>query len=242
MEILYKHTEDVHNLTAPREVAPFLFKIFKPSSILDVGCGLGTWLKAFQDLGVEDIVGVDGAYVNRRQLTISESKFVEHDLKAPLNLNRKFDLVLSLEVAEHLPKNLGHDFVKSLVAHGDIVIFSAAIPGQSGQHHINEQPLSYWMAEFKTFGYSYHDIIRPVFWSNKKVDVWYRQNAVVFVKEGHGMDSTLQKMQSSYVDLVHPELFEFYRKRLERADLLEDGKLGVRLAFRQFYKALINII
>jgi SAM-dependent methyltransferase len=242
LEVLYKHTEDVHNFNAPHEVAPYLFDLFKPKSVLDVGCGIGTWLKVFQDLGVVDFLGIDGAYVNRQQLKISDEKFQEHDLATPLRLNRKFDLVLCLEVAEHLSEKIERGFVQTLVSHGDVIVFSAAIPGQGGQNHINEKPLSHWANLFAGFQYLPYDVVRPIFWLNRNIDIWYRQNTVVFAKEGSPYQSTLKKITSPYLDLVHPELFNFYIKQVERASLMEQGKLGLRVAFQSFYKALINII
>src|SRR5689334_19993649 len=101
---LYYHSETVHNLNTPRQVAPIINKMFSPKSVLDVGCGLGTWLTAFSELGVQDYLGVDGSHVDKAQLTIPESHFKVQDLTAPWNMGRKYDLVICLEVAEHLPE------------------------------------------------------------------------------------------------------------------------------------------
>src|SRR5688572_19921778 len=102
-EILYVHDEIVHNKNAARIILPLVFELVKPTSVLDVGCGLGTWLSVCDEFGVKDYLGVDGDYVERTKLTILESKFLSVDLRNRFTTKRKFDLVICLEVAEHLP-------------------------------------------------------------------------------------------------------------------------------------------
>ena len=240
MSALYIHTENVHNLTAPREVAPLIMELIGPSSILDVGCGIGTWLKAFEQLGITDYCGVDGSYVNRNLLQIPQNKFHPQDLRQEWSLNRKFELVISLEVAEHLDEQFAEHFVNTLVRHGDVIIFSAAIPKQGGQNHVNEQWLSFWKNKFDTVKYTLYDVLRPMIWTNSKVDVWYKQNMVVFCKEGHPLNDKLKPLSSGYVDVVHPDLFSFYRYQAERAELYEQGQLGLKSAFNALAKALVN--
>ena len=109
-------------------------------SLLDVGSGHGAWASVWMKSGVGDIVAVDGNYVARDQLAIPSDRFVAHDLSKPLDLERKFDLVQSLEVAEHLPAGRAAGFIDNLARHGDIILFSAAVPHQGGEHHVNEQP------------------------------------------------------------------------------------------------------
>jgi predicted RNA methylase len=57
----YDHGRNSHSPLSPAVVLPELFKQNVPSSVLDVGCGCGTWIKAALDIGVTDIVGIDGA-------------------------------------------------------------------------------------------------------------------------------------------------------------------------------------
>lgn len=236
----YIHKEAVHNNMAPNEVVPLIMELTQPKSVLDVGCGIGTWLKAFDQFGIQDYMGVDASYVDRNLLKISEKLFRPQDLRKSWNLNRKFDLVISLEVAEHLDAEYAMHFVDTLVNHGDVVVFSAAIPGQSGQNHINEQWLSYWQEKFAQAGYILYDAIRPKIWTNEKVDIWYKQNMVFFCKEGHPLNEKLKKSSTEYIDIVHPDMFSFYRYQAERAQLYEEGKLGLKSAFDAFIKALFN--
>src|SRR5436309_14636146 len=120
-------------------IVPLVFALLKPQSVIDVGCGLGTWLSVFEEFGVKDVFGIDGDHVDRSMLQISNERFTAFDLKKPIQIDRRFDLVVSLEVAEHLPKDCAKTFVHSLTRLGPVILFSAAIPFQGGRAHLNEQ-------------------------------------------------------------------------------------------------------
>src|SRR5437870_10934363 len=111
-----------------REVLPIILELLKPASIVDLGCGAGHWLAAASELGVGDFLGVDGGWVLEAQLAIPRERLLVHDLGAPLKLERRFDLALSLEVAEHLPACQAPSFVQTLCEAADRIVFSAAIP------------------------------------------------------------------------------------------------------------------
>ena len=131
---------------------PELIRLYKPRSVADVGCGLGTWLKVFITNGVTDVVGYDGAHLNMNKVVIEKELIVTSDLEKPIVANRKFDLVISLEVAEHISLQNAQSFVNSLCGLGETVVFSAAIPQQGGQNHINEQWPEYWQKLFAKNG------------------------------------------------------------------------------------------
>lgn len=236
----YIHTETIHNLKTPKLIAPMILETINPSSILDVGCGLGTWLKAFEDLGIKDILGVDGDWVDRELLKILPNQFAMHDLTLPFDLKRKFDLVISLEVAEHLDVSASEQFVQTLVNHGELILFSAAIPGQGGQNHINEKWLSVWADIFKRHNYILIDFLRPRIWSNPAIEVWYKQNIVLLCKEHHPLIVQLKHYHTPYLDIVHPDLFSYYHAKAVRSIQFEEGKLGIQLAMSAFVKAVIN--
>lgn len=157
-------------------VAPLIADLLAPLSLLDVGCGQGEWLEAFDPL-VPDMVGVDIAAPDHE-------RFLQHDLTTPLVLDRTFDLVVSLEVGEHLPEDAADTFVASLVRHGGDILFSAAVPGQQGNGHINCQPHEYWHEKFAAYGYEDHDAVRPLIAGDGRVSPWYRDNIFLYLEGG----------------------------------------------------------
>ncbi len=177
-------------------------KLLEPASVLDVGCATGTWLDEWIKDGVSDVLGIDGDYVDRAALHIPVAKFTNVDLEQPFSLGRRFDLVQTLEVAEHLDEAHADAFVESLARHGDTILFSAAIPGQGGDHHVNEQWPSYWAEKFAKAGYTLYDIIRPQIWTDPRIIWWYRQNMLVFAR-GRTFDNGLTP-----IDVVHPEFWQ----------------------------------
>ena len=235
MSILYHHTEAIHNLTAPREVVPMVMQMVKPKSVLDVGCGTGTWLKVFEEQGVQDYMGVDGSYLDKNMLKIPIGNFMVSDLRQSFFLLRKFDLVVSLEVAEHLEEKYADQFVQTLVTHGDIILFSAAIPGQGGQNHFNEQWPEYWEKKFGRHGFFFHDCIRPFIWKNERVDWWYRQNIFLVTKEKPKDHS------NGIMPLVHPGLYhQIINQHSQYMESLKKGKQGLQSSIQIFGNALIH--
>ena len=152
----------------------------KPKSVLDVGCGRGVWPSEWRRAGVLDSIGVDGPYVDRASLAIPSEAFIAWDLSQPLQLNRHFDLVQSLEVAQCIDGAYADVFVDSLCRHGELIMFSAAVPGQGGERHVNEQPLEYWREKFAARGYATFDWIRPAISALPKIEPWYRYNCLLY--------------------------------------------------------------
>lgn len=171
-----------NSLSSAREVLRVVQEIVNPGSVVDVGCGIGTWLKAWTELGVEQTLGIDGSYVRREDLLIPAERFRAMDLSAALTFEGRFDLVQSLEVAEHLPETRAEDFVAFLCSLGEVVLFSAAIPFQGGTNHLNEQWPEYWAELFARRGFVTVDVLRDRVWNNPEVSYYYAQNAFLFVR------------------------------------------------------------
>lgn len=165
-----------------RKVLPLLTREIAIASVLDVGCGQGAWLSVWQKLAAE-IVGIDGDYVDRRRLLIPENCFVPQDLTQDFALGRRFDIVQSLEVAEHLPASRAAGFVACLARHSELILFSAAAKGQGGDHHINEQDYDYWREHFGRHGYVPLDYVRPLLRNDTDVEPWYRYNTLLYASK-----------------------------------------------------------
>jgi hypothetical protein len=183
----------------------------RPRSVVDFGCGVGVWLETFARHGVDDYVGVDGAWVPRNELRIPPDRFVAARLDRPLELGRRFDLAVTLEVAEHLPEHRAQTFVRNVVQHAPCVLFSAASPHQGGTGHLNEQWPDYWAERFAAHGYVPVDGIRPLVWSNAAVFPFYRQNMLVFatpelIAERPLLAQDRERTIDTQLSIVHPEL------------------------------------
>lgn len=162
---------------------PALINALNINSVLDVGCGAGAWLSAYKVLGVSDCIGVDGEYVDRSMLMIDQNIFHPEDITKPFNLNRQFDIVQCLEVAEHVPTECSSTLIQNIIKHGKLVLFSAAVPGQGGEEHINEQPYEFWRDTFSNYGYRLFDYIRPAVIEIKSIEPWYRYNILLFAHD-----------------------------------------------------------
>jgi SAM-dependent methyltransferase len=217
---------------AAEVIVPLVLELVRPRDVVDVGCGMGTWLRAFRDQGVEEICGIDGEWIDTAALEIPESSFVAADLERPLRLERRFDLVVSLEVAEHLAPASAERFVHSLTGLGEVVLFSAAVPGQGGVGHVNEQWPSYWARLFRREGYVALDPIRGRVWKDERVPSFYAQNTLIFCSEA-ALDrfpalAAVHLDDPPPLDIVHPEFFGWAHSRLEE-DAEELARLQPRL-------------
>lgn len=208
------HAERFNDTKSSAEhIVTFLNKKFNPSSVCDVGCGVGGFpicLYAFKRTGCRSVLGIDMDWVDPKKLVIDAGEFLTIDLTKPFSLSRHFDLCISLEVAEHLPASSADTFIESLCRLSDLIVFSAAIPGQDGFCHVNEQWQSYWADKFLKQGYLPFDQIRKAIWDKPDIHYWYRQNIMIFAKENapaslHTLRSWEPVSVISCLDVVHPD-------------------------------------
>jgi len=183
------------SLASARIILQQAFRLYRPRSVLDVGCGVGPWLRAAADLGVENVLGIDGDYVPRDKLMIPSDKFRPCNLApGPLSkaVDERFDLVICLEVAEHLSPERAASFIDELCALGDVVLFSAAIPGQGGTGHLNERWPGHWSHHFGRNGFACFDHLRSRLWADEGIEFRYAQNILFFARRGTGAFGALQ--------------------------------------------------
>jgi SAM-dependent methyltransferase len=189
------------------------------SSAADVGCGVGTWLAVLKEKGAKRVLGIDGPWVPKEYLEIAQEEFLEADLTKPLKTEQRFALAISLEVAEHIPEVNAKTFVESLTTLADLVLFSAAIPFQGGDSHVNEQWPEYWFEIFGQFGYRPIDCVRPAIWNERTISSFYRQNMLVFANDDAINHYSLGELlaREKPRGFVHPEMFE--KKMIRENDL-----------------------
>ena len=206
----YEHLE--RTLSDAREIVPEILKLIRPGSVIDLGCGIGTFLSVFRELGVMEAVGVDGHWVDRRRLNLPDKDVLSADLRKPFGLGRTFDLAVSTETAEHLPPESAAGFVDSLTRLAPVVLFSAAAPFVPGNLHINCQWPSYWARLFREKGFVPADAIRKTIWTNKKVHWCYSQTMLFFVKKEDLeqyplLARELIEVTNACLDVIHPDYY-----------------------------------
>jgi SAM-dependent methyltransferase len=220
----YCHAQNGHGQSGPLAAFPIVlgFLDARPASFLDVGCGTGTWLKAALAAGITDVRGVDGIVAPDEQLAVDRSYIQIKDLTQPLELNRKFELALCLEVAEHLDADDGDQLIESLTRQANTVVFSAACPHQLGQHHVNCQWPAYWQERFNRHGFACDDAVRWRLWNDPQIEVWYRQNMFIARRcKTAGAETRIH-------GVVHPELWNTYQAAGEASGgLLRRIRIGM---------------
>lgn len=132
----------------------WIWTTLRPSRVIDIGCGPGWYLLPFKRHGCE-ILGVDACEVGGRLIPGS---FERIDLRFPYAPPKRFDLALCIEVAEHLEAEWADVLLDTLVGCADLILFSAAVPGQPGQYHVNLQVPEYWLSRFAERGYELHPL------------------------------------------------------------------------------------
>jgi SAM-dependent methyltransferase len=201
-----------HTPKSAAEIVPLVLEYVTPRSVVDVGCGSGAWLAEFARRGADEILGLDGPWVAQASLQIPPERFRVVDLGRPIQENRRFDLAVCLEVAEHLPASQAATIVESLTRLADVILFSAAIPFQGGMNHVNEQWPEYWAALFAPRGFAFVDALRSKIWTNPNVEWWYAQN-MFFVVEERVLARTpvlaqaAASTRASQLAVVHPRAY-----------------------------------
>jgi SAM-dependent methyltransferase len=233
--INYNHSQNLHIIDAPSIIFPIINSLYNPQSILDVGCGLGTWLKVISDSGIEDFLGIDGIEVRDEDFFVSKENFQKYDLSDSWNIKRKFNLLFCLEVAEHLPSNSASSFIQNLTKHSDTIIFSAACPNQPGQGHINCQWIDYWQDLFNKYGYACYDEIRPLIWDENFPEWWYKQNIFIAKK-----DEANAAKEPRIISKVHPDLFTSYVNTSMALSESLDHLKGGNASFRIYLQMLVR--
>ena len=205
----FYNEQSLGSLESAKKIVPILKKLFSPNSVVDLGCGIGTWLSVFSEQGVNDIYGIDGPYIDNNKLLIPRNCFLATNLNESLVTKRTFDLAISLEVAEHIPASSSDIFIDTLTLLSNVVVFSAAIPLQGGENHINEQWPDYWTEKFIKRGFVPVDFLRLNLWKDSNVEFWYKQNIILYLHTDIAYNFMLPReiINKMPLSLVHPDQY-----------------------------------
>lgn len=188
MEVIYNDryfdAEEAWTNPSAREVVEIIAREFSPSSLADIGCGTGVYLPHFHAKHIK-ATGFEGSMAAIRKARVSP-EFIQHcDLTKQVQPPRTFDLAICFEVAEHLPFSASDMLVSNLTRFSNVILFSAAQPGQGGVDHINEQPCSFWQSKFEANDYLMDETktskLRLLFKQQGSV-WWLEKNLMVFRK------------------------------------------------------------
>lgn len=173
-------TEEAHT------VADTLYEEYEPDSVIDFGCGLGRYLNRFRGHGAT-VHGVEGYSEAREEAEIPVEALTIHDLRKPLELDGRYDLALCIETAEHIPARFADTLVKTITEAAQRVVFTAAPPGGSGTHHVNEASRDYWIEKFQSHGFSYSSEETTRFQESIRSEIetaeWIAERPFIFVKD-----------------------------------------------------------
>lgn len=236
----FVHAETRNQSKAPYAIAPLVLQFITPASVVDIGCGTGNFLKAFKTFGVNKVLGVDGSWADKKLVAanLDKGEFIEADLEHFDHklLGNKFDLALCLEVAEHLAPAAADGLVKNLTQLSNTILFSAAIPGQGGYKHINEQWATYWQAKFAQHDFYFWDIMRPQIANHPDVPFWFQQNLFLVAHKDHPpqFDANSFNFQSC-ANYVHPDV---YLKQVKRLHDLKSGNYSIKGYVKLLAKAV----
>lgn len=208
---------------APAKLAPTMLEILKlfpeTKSVVDVGCGAGGWLATFREAAGDNlhtVMGIDGDWVPREVLHIKPEEFHPCNFYDEMPVvSQRFDLAFCLEVIEHIPEPEAERLLDLLVQLSDRIIFSAAIPGQGGTHHVNEQWPPYWEEKFNSRNYLLLDIIRSKIWDYADTGVFYKQNMLVAINKNATLPENVTGKERP-LSIVHPDLFKMVLDKYQR--------------------------
>jgi hypothetical protein len=206
------------------------------TSLSQVGFGSGEWLAEALRLGVPDVRGIDGPWATLDGLLVAREQISVVDTRETFHCE-SCHLAVCVEYAEHLPESRAASFIADLVSLAPVIAFSAAIPGQDGDGHVNEQWPSYWEAHFAAVGYRMVDAVRYRLWNEPDVPSYIAQNLLIAVDAARLADyprlaRVAAERDGGVLSLVHPVTYERQRRRPVESRKRKLARLPLRVAAR----------
>lgn len=203
------------------------FSFYRPTSMIDIGAGLGLFLTAAKDSGVKELLGVEGDWV--RGLHNPSIEYIYHDLEQPFSIAKTYDTAICLEVAEHLSPERGETFIDDICKVSSVIIFGAAMPFQGGNQHLNEQDPSYWIEIFAKHDYECIDLFRAKLWEEPLAMPWHAQNTFLYVKQNDPRRGLF--FSQPLYNVYHPQ-YMLNPDVVKRYNIIYENAIGVRMALR----------
>ena len=179
-------------------------------SFLDLGCGVGSWSAALEQKGINHFVMVDHPALQKEALLVRQK-----DIFQPVNLDTdlpapgRYDLALCIEVLEHFTAERALEIFHFLSSQSDLVLFSAAVPGQHGKGHINCRRHAYWHQQFAAQGFDYYDGFKPQLFGMEDVHYWIQQNLFLYYRPSKAnLFEGLQNITHPDLELVHQHILQ----------------------------------
>lgn len=230
-------------------IAEAIVQQYNPESVIEFGCGNGNISRALASIGVT-VFALDG-YADPDFHEFSNITFVKADFndtealgKQLKSMNKKFDVAVSLEVAEHLDPSVSDAFIDCITSVSDVVIFSAAVLEQGGDGHINCRPREYWHDQFTLKDFIVVDTIREQLKGKENVAIWYRLNTIDYVRKNTGLamnhpEQLVRRLVASESEAA--SAFYNAQKKFERSQqLLLMQPMYTVFQIRNFLKQLIG--
>ncbi|MGO9802329.1 MAG: class I SAM-dependent methyltransferase [Steroidobacteraceae bacterium] len=195
-------------LASARHLLGVIAGVRKLHSVVNFGCGRGSWLHAARALGAVEIRGYDTEDVPLDARGLRPEEFYPADLAQPIRVEKRFDLAVCMDVAQDLTAGNCETLVRTLCGASDWVLFSAAVPYQVGAHHRSAHWPEYWAAIFHRMDFICYDILRIKLWHDTRIAYYYRQSACLYVRSGtqQSLEAKGYRPTANPPALIHPEL------------------------------------
>ena len=190
-------------------LADVLRLLYKPAVVADVGCNSGLYLEGFRDAGCQ-VMGFD---CDDEALALAAVPVTKIDITSFKPIDFRADMALCLEVLEHIPAEKEDAALLNLCTVSDTIIFSAAVPGQGGDGHINCQPKQHWIDKFEELGFraaeAEAEYILAQLNGYPGIMGWLRNNLIVFHRQ-HVPSKFKKRLRLHVVSLPHTQTTKEY--------------------------------